>query len=74
MQAVWKRVVDRLDLRVVDHFLIGVHDSFDVSVLSELLGSVPIAGGGRYQSMSSVACRFDDGLVADARGSQNSDA
>ena len=74
MQAVRKRVLDRLDLRVVDHFLIRVQDPFDVSVLGELLGSVPIAGGDRHQSMSSVACGFDDGLVADSRGSQNSDS
>ena len=74
MQAIRKRVVDRLDLRVVDHFLIGVHDSFDVSVLGEFLGSVSIAGSNHHQTMSGVACRFDDGLVADARGPQNSDS
>ena len=74
VQAVWKRVVDRLDLRVVNHFLIRVQDPFNVSVLGEVLGSAPIAGGDRHQSMSGVACGFDDGLVADSRGSQNSDS
>ena len=74
VQRVGQRVVDHLDLGVVDEGLIVVDDTLDTVLAREHLGPAAIAGGDRDQAVAQRVRRTDDGGLGDARRTEDADA
>ena len=74
VQPIRQGVVDRFDLGIVDHRLVGIENPLNIAVSCELLRSTSITGGNRHESVSGGTRWADDRGVANSRGAEYSDS
>ena len=69
MQRVDERVVDNVDLWIVDDFGVCPVNLFDATLCGECLG----AGGHGNQPVAEHSCRIDDPVIGNPCGTENAD-
>ncbi len=74
MQPIRQWVVDRFDLGIIDHRLVGIENPLHIAVRSELLRSTSITGGDRHESMSGGPRGADNRGVTNTCGAKYSDS
>ena len=73
VQAVGQRVVDHLDVRVVDDVLVGGVHPLDAVLLGEGRSTLGVARGDGHQSRAGQPGGLDDGDVADAGSAEEAE-